>query len=215
MTEQEDHLSAKADKHAVGTDMIGRDMIGAGMIVPVKAFAQAKHRLSPQLSQSERADLSRSMATHVISVAAPFEVFVVCDDDEVASWAKGLGAEVVICHEVGLNPAVAQGVKHLRHLGFRQAIVAHGDLPLASGFTQFIDEESCVGIAPDRWENGTNVLSVPTECNFEFSYGPGSFYRHIQEANRLGLPEKIHRDPALAFDVDLPCDLKVLETLTF
>ena len=182
MGDQKDYLSAKTDKHdvGVGLGMVGADMIGVGMIVPVKAFAHAKQRLAPQLSQSERADLARSMATHVISVAAPFEVFVVCDDSEVASWAKGLGTEVVICHEVGLNPAVAQGVKHLKHLGFRQAIVAHGDLPLASGFTQFIDEESCVGIAPDRWENGTNVLSVPTECNFEFSYGPGSFYRHIQ-----------------------------------
>ena len=186
--------------------------LSAGIVVPVKAFSKAKQRLAPQLSPSERADLARAMAAHVVSVAAPFEVFMVCDDAEVANWAKSLGVEPVMCPGGGLNPAVAHGVEHLRHRGFRRAIVAHGDLPLATGFTQFADgsAEASIGIAPDRWGKGTNVLSVPTDRDFTFSYGPGSFRRHIQEANRLELPVKIHRDAALALDIDLPRDLKAM-----
>lgn len=154
------------------------------------------------------------MAAHVVSAAAPFKVFVVCDDAEVANWAKRLGAEPIMCPEAGLNPAVAQGVEHLRHRGFRRVIIAHGDLPFAAGFAQFADGQSAddgaeasVGIAPDRWGKGTNVLSVPADCDFRFSYGPGSFHHHAREAERLGLAVRIHRDDSLAWDIDLPCDL--------
>ena len=194
----------------------------AGLVVPVKAFSQAKRRLSPQLSASERADLARLMATHVVSVAAPFEVFVVCDDTEVAGWASALGVSVVMCPGVGLNRAVAQGVQHLQQHGFARAIIAHGDLPFASGFARFAgegaeggSEEAVAYIAPDRWEGGTNVLSIPASSDFAFSYGPGSFSRHVEEAQRLGLKVEICRDADLGWDIDLPRDLKpeVLETL--
>ena len=195
----------------------------AGVVVPVKAFAQAKRRLSPQLSASERADLARLMATHVVSVAAPFEVFVVCDDIEVAGWARGLGVRVVMCPGVGLNRAVAQGVQHLQQQGFARAIIAHGDLPFASGFARFAgegeaegsSEEAVAYIAPDRWDRGTNVLSIPASSDFAFSYGPGSFSRHVEEAQRLSLKVEICRDADLGWDIDLPRDLKpeVFETL--
>lgn len=195
----------------------------AGVVVPVKAFSQAKRRLSPRLSASERAELARLMATHVVSVAAPFEVFVVCDDLGVKDWAEGLGVSVVMCPGVGLNRAVAQGVEHLRQHGFDRAIIAHGDLPFASGFARFAGEgaseeagEKAVAyIAPDRWEAGTNVLSIPAGADFAFSYGQGSFTRHFEEARRLGFKVEICRDADLAWDIDSPLDLKpeVLETL--
>ena len=194
----------------------------AGVVVPVKAFSQAKRRLSPRLSASERAELARLMATHVVSVAAPFEVFVVCDDLGVKDWAEGLGVSVVLCPGVGLNRAVVQGVGHLRQHEFDRAIIAHGDLPFASGFARFAGEGSeeeggkaVAYIAPDRWEAGTNVLSIPADADFAFSYGQGSFSRHVEEARRLGLKVEICRDADLAWDIDSPLDLKpeVLETL--
>lgn len=187
----------------------------AGVVVPVKAFSHAKRRLSPRLSASERAELARLMATHVVSVAAPFEVFVVCDDLGVKDWAEGLGVGVVLCPGVGLNRAVAQGVEHLRRHGFDRAIIAHGDLPFASGFARFAGEKAVAYIAPDRWELGTNVLSIPAGADFAFSYGPGSFGRHVEEARRLGFKVEICRDSDLAWDIDSSLDLKpeVLATL--
>ena len=38
----------------------------------------------------------------------------------------------------------------------------------------------------DRRDDGTNVACVPSGAGFRFSYGPGSFARHCDEAVRLG-----------------------------
>ena len=65
------------------------------VLVPVKAFRDAKGRLSEALSPQERAELSRSMAATVVQAAAPLPVWIVCDDDDVAEWAdrgRRLGA---------------------------------------------------------------------------------------------------------------------------
>jgi 2-phospho-L-lactate guanylyltransferase (CobY/MobA/RfbA family) len=40
-----------------------------------------------------------------------------------------------------------------------------------------------------------------------FSYGPSSFKRHLQEADRLGLDVSVVRDQRLGWDVDRPDDL--------
>ena len=62
---------------------------------PVKAFHQAKRRLDPVLSEAERERLVRTMAAHVVAACAPLPVAVVCDDEEVATWAADLGATVL------------------------------------------------------------------------------------------------------------------------
>jgi 2-phospho-L-lactate guanylyltransferase len=57
------------------------------------------------------------------------------------------------------------------------------------------------------------VASVPTSVDFRFSYGPGSFGRHQDEALRLGLPLHVVWAPLLGWDVDLPADLDVPDLL--
>ena len=178
----------------------------AAVLVPVKAFDQAKIRLAPVLSPAERIDLARRMATHVVRVAAPLPVTVVCDDPAVADWAAALGATVVWCPETGLNGAVTRGVADLAVRGVAEVIVAHSDLPRASGFTHLAGTEGVTAV-PDRHADGTNVLCLPTGAPFDFSYGAGSFRRHCAEARRLGLALRIVRDPDLTWDVDVPDDL--------
>ena len=179
---------------------------GAAVLVPVKAFGRAKIRLSPVLSPAERIDLARRMATHVVRVAAPLPVAVVCDDSEVADWATSLGAEVVWCPGTGLNGAVTRGFAELAARGVTDVIVAHSDLPGARRFAHLV-AESGVTAVPDRRADGTNVLCVPTGVQFDFSYGAGSFRRHCAEALRLGLGVRVLRDPDLTWDVDTPEDL--------
>jgi 2-phospho-L-lactate guanylyltransferase len=48
---------------------------------------------------------------------------------------------------------------------------------------------------------------LPTATSFSFSYGPGSFSRHLAEAEATGLPVRVERVPSLAWDVDVPGDL--------
>jgi 2-phospho-L-lactate guanylyltransferase len=69
-----------------------------------------------------------------------------------------------------------------------------------------------LALVPCHRDDGTPVLSVPTEAPFEFAYGPGSFRRHVGIARRLGLGVRVVRDPNLAFDVDVPEDLLALDT---
>ncbi len=98
---------------------------------PIKAFHEAKGRLDHALTASERADLARSMAAQVVEAAAPLPVAVVCDDNEVADWARVRGALVVWEPGRGLNGAVEAGVEHLRDAGVAHVTVSHADLPRA------------------------------------------------------------------------------------
>jgi 2-phospho-L-lactate guanylyltransferase len=176
------------------------------VLVPIKAFHEAKRRLDHALTAEERVALARSMAAQVVQAAAPLPVAVVCDDNDVAEWARERGALVVWEPGRGLNGAVEAGVEHLRHAGVAHVTVSHADLPHAS---RIADVGSAPGITlvPDRYGNGTNVIAVPSDAGFRFSYGPGSFARHRAEAERLGLPLRVLDLPDLAWDVDEPGDM--------
>jgi 2-phospho-L-lactate/phosphoenolpyruvate guanylyltransferase len=176
------------------------------VLIPVKAFDQAKRRLHLALSTSERRQLARAMADRVVAAAHPLPIAVVCDDSEVAAWARDRGALVIWEPGRGLNGAVESGVDHLRAGGVTQVTVAHADLPRASGLPE-VGEVPGITLVPDRYGNGTNVIAVPADCGFRFSYGPGSFARHRAEADRLGLATRVLDRPDLAWDVDEPGDV--------
>lgn len=183
-------------------------MPGAVVVVPIKGFGTAKARLDGALDADARATLARQMAATVIAAAAPLPVLVVTDDDEVAAFAAGLGAEVLRQVGTGLNAAVSEGVAEVAARGQRRAVVAHADLPLAAGLASLADiDADDVVLVPDRHGDGTNVLVVPTTAGFTFRYGPGSFAAHRVEAERLGLAVRVVRDDDLGWDVDTPEDL--------
>lgn len=185
-------------------------MVQVAVLVPVKAFGAAKQRLSGVLSAADRAGLARAMATVVVRAAAPYPAFVVCDDDGVAEWAEDLGAAVLWRPDHGLNGAVRSAFDELSLAGFDAAVVAHGDLPLATTFAP-LPRRGVVTLVPDRHEDGTNVMVIPTDVPFVFSYGPGSFRVHVNQAFALGLPVRVVRDTALGWDVDRPDDLSRVE----
>ncbi len=176
------------------------------VLVPIKAFHEAKRRLDHALSAPERAELARAMAQRVLDAAHPLPVVVVCDDNDVADWARERGALVVWEPGRGLNGAVEAGVDHLRDAGVTQVTVSHADLPRASGLAAVGDAPG-ITLVPDRYGNGTNVIALPADAGFRFSYGPGSFARHRAEAERLGLPMRFLDLPDLAWDIDEPADV--------
>ena len=176
------------------------------VLVPVKSFARAKHRLTAALGDDDRRALVRRMAGHVLRAAAPLPVAVVCDDREVADWARARGALVLWEPGRGLNGAVQSGVEQLAELGVRRVVVAHADLPLARDLGGLVDFDG-ITLVPDRRDDGTNVIVVPVDAGFCFSYGPGSFSRHREEAHRLGFDVRVLREPSLSYDIDWPSDL--------
>jgi 2-phospho-L-lactate guanylyltransferase len=188
-----------------GALLLGR----VAVLVPVKGFGEAKVRLAPALPGAERAALARRMAEHVLDAARPLPTAVVCDDREVASWARSRGVLVVWEPGQGLNGAVEAGIDQLARLGVEQVIVAHADLPLATDLA-WLARFAGVTLVPDRADDGTNVACVPTRSGFRFAYGPGSYARHRAEARRLGLALRVVHEPSLSWDVDVPDDLASL-----
>ncbi len=181
-------------------------LTGGVVLVPVKAFGEAKARLAPTLDAAGRDALARVMAARVLAAAAPLPVAVVCDDAEVAQWAQRHGAMVLPEPGRGLNGAVEAGVDRLGAAGASEVLVVHADLPFAHEVAQLGGFDG-VTLVPDRRDDGTNVVCIPAGAGFRFHYGPGSFTRHRAEARRLGLSCRVVRDPELTWDVDVPEDI--------
>lgn len=186
--------------------MVGTN--GAAVLVPVKAFDQAKRRLAGVLAPEARRALAAAMAETVLRAARDLRTAVVCDDEEVRAWAEGLGAEPIWTPGLGLNGAVAAGIAYLERRGVERVIVAHADLPLARDLT-WVARTDGVTLVPDRHRDGTNVLCVPAGAGFSPAYGAGSFGAHRAEAARLGLVARLVPDVRLGWDVDQPADLDV------
>jgi len=176
------------------------------VVIPLRSLRSGKLRLQSRLDEAARAALITDMANTVISAAHELPVFVVHDDEDVAPWAVERGAVPLRGTHPGLNRAVSEGVAHAGASGHTKAIVAHADLPHAQDLRPVADFHG-ITLVPDRLRDGTNVLCVPTDITFPFSYGPGSFAVHLQLANETGRAVRVLEDPALAWDVDHPDDL--------
>ena len=180
------------------------------VIVPIRSFAGALSRLAGILGETRCRDLMRLMASRVVAAADGLPVHVATDDAEVADWALGLGAAVVPAGRPGLTIAVSAAVDQLASAGVERVVVAHADLALARTLRPAVGPG--LTIVPDRQRDGSNVLCVPAAAGFRFSYGPGSFGRHVAEARRLGLDVTVVEDDSLAADIDHPEDLLALPT---
>ena len=178
------------------------------VVVPIRSFEGALSRLEHVLGRSGCRDLMRRMAGRVVAAAGDLPVHVATDDAEVAAWAANLGAEVLAVGRPGLSIAVSVAVDRLAAVGVERAVVAHADLALARTLRPAVGPG--LVIVPDRRRDGSNVLCVPTGCGFRFAYGPGSFARHVAEAERLQLAVTVVQDDALASDIDHPEDLLAL-----
>jgi len=180
--------------------------VNAVVLVPVKAFTDAKARLATVLDDGDRERLARWTSERVLAAAGELPTYVACDNEEVADWARQHGATTLWHPGVGLNAAVNNSVAELRESGVTDVIVAHGDLPRVHSLAD-LAEPGTLTLVPDRHGDGTNVVSLPTAMPFRFAYGPGSFRRHLDAAVAAGLSVRVRRDPLLALDIDTPSDL--------
>lgn len=178
--------------------------------IPVKPFGVAKARLHPVLNAVQRSLLGRTVASHTAgeAVAIGARVAVITGDNGVARWATDLGVEVVRESSEfgpGLNGAGAAAVAAAERDG-SDWLILHADLPLVTR----VDLAAAIGrhrpgrhvIAPS-YDGGTSLI-MGTGA-FPFSYGPGSFHRHLQAAGNTA--EVVVR-AGLALDLDTPGDLE-------
>lgn len=189
-------------------------MTGAGVVIPVRAFALGKARLTEQLDDETRTALARTLADRVGAAAGELPTVVVSSAADVRDWARTRGLDAV--DDPGtLDDAAAAGRAWVAARGCVRTVVAHADLPLARTLSPLARDggRPIVAVVPCHRDDGTTVISVPVDVPFEFAYGPGSFRRHAAEARRRGLGFRVVRDAELAFDVDVPDDLDRLDRL--
>ena len=180
--------------------------MNVAVLVPVKAFTEAKQRLADVLSPDDRRRLAQSLAEGVLAAASELPVFVVCDDSEVREWAEGHGASALWTAELGLNGAVDDGVRSITALGFDHVIVSHADLPLPSSLPDVARADTATFV-PDTVRDGTNVMSFPLDRPIPAAYGSSSFDRHCSAARSIGLAVEVRADAHLALDIDNASDL--------
>lgn len=191
------------------------------LLVPVKPFAESKSRLSPPLDGPARAALSRDLLRRLLRSAQDAALFagvlVISRDAEVRDCAAQWGAQPLVEEHADLNAALEQARLAAMERGAESVMVLPADLPFVTGdelraLVAHAPPAPGIVIAPSS-TGGTNALLLRPADALPFAYGPDSCARHCSLAAARGLEAVLRRSPALAFDVDLPDDLKRLETL--
>jgi 2-phospho-L-lactate guanylyltransferase len=166
-------------------------------LIPIRDF-DGMTRLSEILPPDERTGLSRELADRAMSAVADTSMTptVVTSDALVKAWATGHGVGVVADLGDGLSACVTSAVSDHALSGW---LVTHADLPFvtADALSSVSAAASAAGhaLAPSV-DGGTNVIAGSGP--FRFSYGPGSFHRHLAMVPSAA----VLTDPALAVEID-------------
>ena len=181
------------------------------VVIPVKSFDLAKSRLAATLAAETRRGLGSALASRTAWTArdAGADVVIVAGAEEVRRWAQRIGFAAVAQppDHPGLNGAAAFGAA-VASRADRNAYLLHADLPLLTPSTLRRAFRIAGPVIAPSYDGGTTLIG-PIPAGFEFSYGVGSYTRHL--AALPGATPLVCAD--LALDVDSAQDLA--RALTF
>lgn len=189
------------------------------LLVPVKPFDEAKSRLASVLSLDERTTLMRRLLVRTLHLAAATQLFaqrlVVSRDPAVLDVARTLAAATLAEDGADLNQALAQGCLCAEQAGAESVLILPADLPLLTAEDlQSLCNPLYTGadlVLSCSNDGGTNAMLLRLPPSIPLAFGPGSFARHQHLATAAGLRVDLVASPTLAFDVDWPEDLKLLD----
>lgn len=193
----------------------------SAVVLPVKRFDRAKHRLSDVLTPDERRALMEAMLADVLAalgrVEVPYALMVVTSEPRASRAAAALGAEVVFDGgQPGHSEAAALGTRLCARRGVERALLVPADCPLldATAVERLLspprDPHGRVALVTDRAGEGTNALLLEPPEAIQPAFGPGSRRRHGEAAAARGIPFQALEIPSLQLDVDTPTDLAAL-----
>ncbi len=179
-------------------------------VVPIRSFAGLS-RLAEALPADRRASLMLRLAGHTTAAlrGAGVDVVVVTGDATVREWALQQSFGVVNePNPPGLDAAAAAGMARADGAW----MVVHADLPAIAA--EDIDAAmSLLGsravLAPSH-DGGTSLIAGYTPA-FPFSYGVGSFHRHLAAVPDAAVLIR----PGLALDLDRGSDLDAIRGLGY
>ncbi|MDY6966140.1 MAG: 2-phospho-L-lactate guanylyltransferase [Halobacteriota archaeon] len=173
-------------------------------IVPFKG-TDAKSRLSPLLSESERGAFARCMLRDVLGVLED------SDAKEVVVLTKTLEAGLedlnLFINEKDLNEAINEILFRMNE----PLLIVMPDLPLIEKrhINEILDREEDVVIAPGR-RGGTNIVFLKRPKEFVVDYHGASFLDHIIIAKERKLSVSVYDSFFISSDIDEVDDLMEL-----
>jgi len=192
-------------------------------IVPVKPLRRGKSRLANVLTEEERTHLNYTMLVNTLKALTAVKeidcVIVVSRDTGVLALARDFNARTV--QEDGslnLNLALQNATVIAQFFSAESVLILPSDLPLITpdSVRKIIEpggNPPVVVISPDRRMDGTNALLINPTGILEYSFGIGSFQRHIEQARRYNIRVELCNIPEISLDLDLPEDLDYLREI--
>jgi 2-phospho-L-lactate guanylyltransferase len=190
--------------------------------IPVKDLINAKQRLVPALSPSERRELARAMLEDVLDamvVALPGVVsgmvVLVTTDDEVQALARARGVPCWIeSANRGHTAAVAFAQREAVTRRARRFLTIPGDVPCVTAdevatLCRALEGPGVVFV-PSRSGRGTNAALLDPPDAMPLTFGEPSFDNHLAAARTARLSPRVVHLPGIGLDIDAPDDLPVL-----
>lgn len=189
------------------------------IIIPVKPLNRAKSRLADVLSADQRAAFAETMLRRVLSVAQEAArvagTLVISRDTKALSIARDAGAKTIQESSASdLNPALVRATEVVRAWGGSSVLILPADLPFVS--VEDIEKMMELGvedlsptmvISTDKEFDGTNAMYVRPPGVVPYSYGIGSYDRHVAVAKQKNMLVKLYQSDNLYLDIDVPADL--------
>ncbi|HZW56309.1 MAG TPA: 2-phospho-L-lactate guanylyltransferase [Nitrososphaerales archaeon] len=204
-------------------------------VIPVRDFANTKLRLGRFLTETQRAELTKSMlliALRALEGSVVDRVVVVASNPSEVRDAIGELTKVAVLREHsrrgGVNNAMQTGMDYLadvlnqggKNSGLPsiprnyQVMLIPSDLPLldSSSINQMVAlKETCdMLINPSRKRDGTSLLLMERGKAIPLHYDNNSFVKHVDEARKMGLNFRITDARQFSFDIDDQEDLRLL-----
>jgi len=192
-------------------------------IVPVKPLRRGKSRLSTVLSETERTLLNHNLLVSTLKILSSVnridQILVVSRDPAALTLAREYDARTVL--ENGspeLNTALSRAALVAKTYRVNEILILPADLPLLT--TEELERVLRLSgnppeilICPDRRKDGTNLLYINPEGLISFSYGSGSFNKHLELARQSGARVNIISSNSLELDLDTPEDLELMKVI--
>jgi len=192
-------------------------------IVPVKPLRRGKSRLSTVLSETERTLLNHNLLVSTLKILSSVnridQILVVSRDPAALTLAREYDARTVL--ENGspeLNTALSRAALVAKTYRVNEILILPADLPLLTTkelerVLRLSGNPPEILICPDRRKDGTNLLYINPEGLISFSYGSGSFNKHLELARQSGARVNIISSNSLELDLDTPEDLELMKSI--
>ena len=171
--------------------------------IPIKKYSHSKRRLASILSEQQRSDLSKAMATQTIKALIQSNI---CDSITLVTNDPLLiieGASTFFT-ESSLNQALNEAIAC--NDSNNPILIMHADLPRINerdldNLVAFFNK-SFISIVPDIEESGTNCLLYDPAMKFNLQFGIDSYALFLREFKANHCRWNQHSIESLQYDLD-------------